>query len=123
MPTPAVGSFAIPAPYAYRPRFEHDGKPDWQAELDYGFDLIDRQSSGSLAAFIADKLPELKSRRVVLVLSGGNVDLNTLDRVIEVGLVHDARICRLRRKLQDAGGAESMIKTVRLRGYLFAGDG
>jgi two-component system, OmpR family, response regulator RstA len=34
----------------------------------------------------------------------------------------DARICRLRRKLQDAGGAESMIKTVRLRGYLFAGD-
>src|SRR5436190_10284698 len=34
----------------------------------------------------------------------------------------DARICRLRRKLQDAGGAESMIKTVRLRGYLFAAD-
>ena len=34
----------------------------------------------------------------------------------------DARICRLRRKLQDAGGAESMIKTVRLRGYLFSGD-
>jgi len=34
----------------------------------------------------------------------------------------DARICRLRRKLQDAGGAESMIKTVRLRGYLFAGE-
>jgi two-component system response regulator RstA len=34
----------------------------------------------------------------------------------------DARICRLRRKLQDAGGAESMIKTVRLRGYLFAAE-
>ena len=34
----------------------------------------------------------------------------------------DARICRLRRKLQEAGGAEAMIKTVRLRGYLFAAD-
>ena len=34
----------------------------------------------------------------------------------------DARICRLRRKLQDAGGAETMIKTVRLKGYLFTGD-
>ena len=34
----------------------------------------------------------------------------------------DARICRLRRKLNEAGGAEAMIKTVRLRGYLFAGD-
>jgi DNA-binding response OmpR family regulator len=43
------------------------------------------------------------------------IDYDGLDRSI------DARICRLRRKLQDAGGAESMIKTVRLRGYLFAG--
>ena len=45
------------------------------------------------------------------------IDYDGLDRSI------DARICRLRRKLQDAGGAESMIKTVRLRGYLFTGDG
>jgi two-component system response regulator RstA len=44
------------------------------------------------------------------------IDYDGLDRSI------DARICRLRRKLQDAGGAESMIKTVRLRGYLFAGE-
>ena len=44
------------------------------------------------------------------------IDYDGLDRSI------DARICRLRRKLQDAGGAESMIKTVRLRGYLFTGD-
>lgn len=44
------------------------------------------------------------------------IDYDGLDRSI------DARICRLRRKLNEAGGAESMIKTVRLRGYLFAGD-
>ena len=44
------------------------------------------------------------------------IDYDGLDRSI------DARICRLRRKLQEAGGAESMIKTVRLRGYLFAGE-
>ncbi|MGZ5582596.1 MAG: response regulator [Usitatibacter sp.] len=45
------------------------------------------------------------------------IDYDGLDRSI------DARICRLRRKLQKAGGKESMIKTVRLRGYLFAGEG
>jgi two-component system response regulator RstA len=44
------------------------------------------------------------------------IDYDGLDRSI------DARICRLRRKLADAGGAESMIKTVRLRGYLFTGE-
>jgi len=45
------------------------------------------------------------------------IDYDGLDRSI------DARICRLRRKLSDAGGVESMIKTVRLRGYLFTGEG
>ncbi len=45
------------------------------------------------------------------------IDYDGLDRSI------DARICRLRRKLADAGGAEAMIKTVRLRGYLFTGEG
>lgn len=61
----AVGSLAIAAPNAYRPRFERDGRADWQAELDYGFDLVDRQSSGSLAAFIAEPI----------LSSGGVIDL------------------------------------------------
>ena len=61
----AVGSFAIPAPYPYRPRFEVHGAFDWQAELDYAFDLIDRQSSGNLAAFIAEPI----------LSSGGLIDL------------------------------------------------
>jgi 2,2-dialkylglycine decarboxylase (pyruvate) len=61
----AVGSFAIPAPYPYRPRFERNGSFDWEAELDYAFDLIDRQSCGNLAAFIAEPI----------LSSGGVIDL------------------------------------------------
>jgi 2,2-dialkylglycine decarboxylase (pyruvate) len=61
----AVGSFAIPAPFPYRPRFEKNGQYDWLAELDYAFDLIDRQSAGSLAAFIAEPI----------LSSGGIIDL------------------------------------------------
>ena len=52
-----VGSFAIPAPHAYRPRFTHaDGSLDWQTELDDSFAMIDAQSTGSLAAFIAEPI-------------------------------------------------------------------
>ncbi len=52
-----VGNMAIMAPNVYRPRFRApDGSLDWQTELDDGFDLIDRQSSGSLAAFIAEPI-------------------------------------------------------------------
>lgn len=53
----AVGSMAIPAPNAYRARFTTaDGGLDWRTELDDGFDLIDRQTSGGLAAFIAEPI-------------------------------------------------------------------
>jgi len=53
----AAGSFVIPAPNAYRPRFKHpDGSNDWQAELDDAFGLIDSQSTGNLAAFIAEPI-------------------------------------------------------------------
>ncbi|MDP4004719.1 aspartate aminotransferase family protein [Methylobacterium sp. NEAU K] len=52
----AVGSFAIPAPNAYRPAFEKDGAADWQAELDYAFSLVDQQSTGNLAAFLAEPI-------------------------------------------------------------------
>jgi 2,2-dialkylglycine decarboxylase (pyruvate) len=50
-----VGSMAVFAPNAYRPRFTSaDGTLDWRTELDDAFDLIDRQTVGSLAAFIAE---------------------------------------------------------------------
>ena len=49
----AVGSFAIAAPNAYHPRFPG---VEWRAELDDAFDLLDRQSTGNLAAFIAEPL-------------------------------------------------------------------
>jgi 2,2-dialkylglycine decarboxylase (pyruvate) len=53
----AAGSLAIPAPNAYRPRFTTpDGALDWRRELDDGFEQVDRQSTGALAAFIAEPI-------------------------------------------------------------------
>jgi len=64
-PAPA-GSMAVFAPNAYRPRFvDADGALDWGTELDDAFDLIDRQTSGGLAAFIAEPI----------LSSGGILDL------------------------------------------------
>jgi 2,2-dialkylglycine decarboxylase (pyruvate) len=50
------GNIVIPTPNAYRPLFERDGRHDWQAELDHAFAMVDRQSVGSLAAFIAEPI-------------------------------------------------------------------
>lgn len=56
------GAFAIPAPNAFRPRFPG---VTWQQELDDSFDLLDRQSTGNLAAFIAEPV----------LSTGGVIDL------------------------------------------------
>ncbi|MBY6004913.1 aspartate aminotransferase family protein [Salipiger bermudensis] len=65
----SVGNFAIPAPHAYRPRFTHaDGSLDWQTELDDAFAQVDSQSTGSLAAFIAE--PILSSGGIIELPEG-----------------------------------------------------
>lgn len=52
-----TGSMAVFAPNAYRPRFtDAAGRLDWLAELDDAFDLVDRQSAGAPAAFIAEPI-------------------------------------------------------------------
>lgn len=61
---PAAGSFAIPAPNAYRPRFPGLDL-DWRTELADAFAQIDRMSSGALAAFIAEPI----------LSTGGIIDL------------------------------------------------
>ncbi|MCF3964361.1 aspartate aminotransferase family protein [Streptomyces fuscigenes] len=53
----APGNFAIPAPNAYRPDFTApDGSLDWRRQLDFSFDLIDAQSTGSLAACLVEPI-------------------------------------------------------------------
>jgi 2,2-dialkylglycine decarboxylase (pyruvate) len=52
-----VGNIAFPAPNRYRTRFNrHGGVHDWQGELDYAFELVDRQSSGALAACLIEPI-------------------------------------------------------------------
>ncbi|BDD61623.1 hypothetical protein MAP00_006661 [Monascus purpureus] len=51
------GQIAFPAPYAYRSYFRKpNGSYDWEAEMDFGWAMVDRQSVGSLAAFILEPI-------------------------------------------------------------------
>lgn len=51
------GQLAFPAPYAYRSPFKKtDGTYDWETEMSHGRSMIDRQSVGSLAAFIMEPI-------------------------------------------------------------------
>lgn len=51
------GNLMLPCPNAFRSIFRHDdGSYNWKAELDYGFDMVDKASCGSLAALIIEPI-------------------------------------------------------------------
>lgn len=56
-----------------------------------------------LAALLAGRLP-VAGKRVVLLVSGGNIDVNLLSRIIERGLVKSGRSMRVRVRMPDLPG-------------------
>jgi threonine dehydratase len=66
--------------------------------------VVEGAGAAPLAALLNRPLG-LAGRRVVLVLSGGNIDVTMLARIIERGLVKDGRLVRLGVVLQDRPGA------------------
>ncbi|WP_116952024.1 aspartate aminotransferase family protein [Jiangella endophytica] len=63
------GNFVLPTPNAYRSTFRNqDGSYDWESELEYGFAMVDAQSTGSLAACLVE--PILSSGGVIELPEG-----------------------------------------------------
>jgi threonine dehydratase len=66
--------------------------------------VVEGAGAAPLAACLAGLAPELKGKRVVLPLCGGNIDTNILSRVLERGLAYDGRLCRLTATISDRPG-------------------
>jgi threonine dehydratase len=74
--------------------------------------VIEGAGAAGLAALMADSLPELQGRRVVLLLSGGNIDPLAHSRVIERGLAADGRIYRFDALISDRPGGLAHLSGV-----------
>lgn len=57
-----------------------------------------------LAAVMAGKLPHLAGKKVCCLISGGNIDVTILSRVIQRGLLMTGRMCTLNIELLDKPG-------------------
>ena len=58
-----------------------------------------------LAALLAEKLFLRRTDVAVLVISGGNIDVNIIQRIIERGLVREGRLAHLMVKMRDRPGS------------------
>ncbi len=65
----------------------------------------------SVAAVMFNKLP-VKNKKVVCVVSGGNIDVTILSRVIERGLLTSGRTCNLCLELMDKPGQLQTVSTI-----------
>ncbi len=68
--------------------------------------VVEGAAACTLAAVIHRKI-DVSGKKVAMVLSGGNIDINMLGRIIERGLVKDGRLVRLRAMLLDRPGSLS----------------
>lgn len=74
--------------------------------------VVEGAAATPLAAMMAGKLPELRGKKVVLVVCGGNIDPAILSRVIEQGLVHDGRLTRFTAVISDRPGGLARLARV-----------
>jgi threonine dehydratase len=58
-----------------------------------------------LAAVLAEKLFLRRTDVAVMVISGGNIDVNIIQRIIERGLVREGRLAHLMVKMRDRPGS------------------
>lgn len=66
--------------------------------------VVEGAGAAPLAACLSGQLGDLKGKKVVLPLCGGNIDLTTLGRVIERGLASQGRLCRFSATISDRPG-------------------
>jgi len=106
VPKVGVNAFALARPYVDRTVLvgEADIARAVLRLMELEKAVVEGAGAAPLAACLASLVPELAGKGVVLPLCGGNIDLNTLDRVIERGLVSDGRLCRFTATISDRPG-------------------
>jgi len=74
--------------------------------------IVEGAGAAGLAALLSGQLQEFAGRKVVLLLTGGNIDPLAHSRVIERGLAADGRIYRFDVLLNDRPGSLAHLASV-----------
>jgi threonine dehydratase len=74
--------------------------------------VVEGAGAVGVAALMQRKVRGLEGKRTVTVLSGGNIDVNLVARVIERGLVKDGRLVRISVALQDKPGQLAKVSNI-----------
>lgn len=71
--------------------------------------VVAEGAGAAAASAIIHRLSHNRNRKMVAILSGGNIDVNILELIIDKGLVKDGRKCFLTTVIQDRPGALAQL--------------
>jgi threonine dehydratase len=73
--------------------------------------VVEGAAATTLAALLNRPLG-LGGKTIILVISGGNIDMNVISRVIEKGLVQEGRLTRISLIIPDRPGSLARVSTL-----------
>lgn len=73
--------------------------------------VVEGAGAVGVAALLYEKVKKLKGANVVAVLSGGNIDINIVSRIIERGMIESGRYIRLVTTIVDRPGSLTRLLT------------
>jgi threonine dehydratase len=73
--------------------------------------LAEGAGAAAMAAVLQEKAGH-RGKRIAVIISGGNLDVSLLSRIIEQGMVRDGRRLRVRVRLPDHPGALERLASV-----------
>jgi threonine dehydratase len=74
--------------------------------------VVEGAGAVGVAALMHHRIRDVGGKRVVAVVSGGNIDVNLVARVIERGLVKDGRLVRISVALLDKPGQLARVSSI-----------
>lgn len=80
--------------------------------LERGRTVVEGAGAVGVAALLAGKISAPEEAPVVVVLSGGNIDMNRVSRIIDRGLEADGRVARLVVRVPDRPGSLARLTRV-----------
>ncbi|HEX8391259.1 MAG TPA: threonine ammonia-lyase [Longimicrobium sp.] len=74
--------------------------------------VVEAACATTVAAVVNGHIAGLQGKNVVMMLSGGNIDVTLLSRIIDRGLVQDGRRANLKLRVKDRPGALATLATL-----------
>ncbi|KAK9681215.1 Pyridoxal-phosphate dependent enzyme [Popillia japonica] len=79
--------------------------------------VVEGASATAVAALLSGKLDQFIGKKIVLILSGGNIDTTVLSRALERGLAADGRLIKVYAKVCDRPGGLTELTVPKLNWY------